>query len=119
MWRALAQRCVACRSRNPIHDFVHTGTVNQQRGDPEYSNFEWARQKLFKRISMTSALIEAQPNTYLLGGSHAYMTARDWLRYGQLYVRDGVWADGTRILPEGWVDETRTPSPTGTNNGCT
>ena len=87
-----------------------TGTIMQQRGDPELTNFEWARARLFKPLSMTSAFIEPQANTYPLGGSNAYMTSRDWLRFGLLYERDGVWVDGTRILPEGWVDFTRTPS---------
>jgi CubicO group peptidase (beta-lactamase class C family) len=91
--------------------------VLQQRGEPELTNFEWPRQKLFKRLSMTSSLIEAQANTYLLGGSNAYMTSRDWLRLGQLYVRDGVWVDGTRYFPEGWVDFTETPSPTRSSYG--
>ena len=92
-------------------------TVLQQRGDPQWTNHEWARQKLFKHINMTTALIEAQANGYLLGGSNAYMVARDWLRYGFLYVRNGTWVDGTQILPEGWVAETGTPSPTNSGYG--
>ena len=85
-------------------------TVLQQRGDPQWTNFEWARQRLFRRLAMHSALIEPEANGYLAGGSLAYMTARDWSRFGLLYLRDGVWVDGTRILPEGWVEYTSTPT---------
>ena len=59
---------------------------------------------------MNSALIESQSNTYQLGGSNAYMTSRDWNRFGLLYNFNGVWVDGTRFFRDGWVDETKTPS---------
>ena len=97
----------------PLPPFVHpplSGTVLQQRGEKELTTFEWPRAKFFSRLSMNSALIEAQTNTYLLGGSNAYMTSRDWNRFGLLYERDGIWVDGTRFFADGWVAATGTPS---------
>ena len=83
----------------------------ENRGDQQWNNFEWPRQTLFKPLSMVSALIEPQANGLFAGGSLAYMKALDWARMGLLYRRDGVWVDGTRILPAGFVDYAKTGGP--------
>ncbi|HEY1089151.1 MAG TPA: serine hydrolase, partial [Archangium sp.] len=44
-----------------------------------------------------------------LGGSMVYATARDFARFGFLFLNDGCWAD-QRLLPEGWVAASTTPS---------
>jgi CubicO group peptidase (beta-lactamase class C family) len=41
------------------------------------------------------------------GSSYVHAPARQFARFGQLYLDDGV-VGGTRILPEGWVDHART-----------
>jgi CubicO group peptidase (beta-lactamase class C family) len=46
----------------------------------------------------------------LIGGSVFDATARAFAKFGYLYLRNGVW-DGHRILPDGWVDYARTPTP--------
>jgi CubicO group peptidase (beta-lactamase class C family) len=64
----------------------------------------------FDRIGMHSALMEIDASGHFLGSSFSYATARDWARFGQLYLQDGLW-NGERVLPEGWVDYTRRPTP--------
>ena len=44
-----------------------------------------------------------------VGSSYLYVTARDYARFGQLFLNDGCIGD-RRILPEGWVDYTVTPA---------
>jgi CubicO group peptidase (beta-lactamase class C family) len=75
--------------------------------DTDYLTF--ARRALFDRIGMSTAVIEADAAGTLVGSSFMYATARDWARFGLLYLQDGVWM-GQRILPKDWVDYSHTPA---------
>ena len=59
-------------------------------------------EKLFKPLGMTSATIETDEDGTLVGSSYMYATARDWARYGQFLLQDGVWR-GQEMLPRGYV----------------
>ncbi|MEM7766069.1 MAG: serine hydrolase [Pseudomonadota bacterium] len=67
------------------------------------------RDRLFRPIGMGSATPKFDTAGTFIGSSFCYCTARDFARFGLLYLRDGVW-DGTRLLPEGWADYARTPT---------
>jgi CubicO group peptidase (beta-lactamase class C family) len=72
--------------------------------------FAFPRNALFNKIGMRSAVIEVDAAGNFIGSSLMYATARDWARFGLLYLNDGVW-EGEQILPEGWVKYTTTPVP--------
>jgi CubicO group peptidase (beta-lactamase class C family) len=76
----------------------------------------WAHDVLFDPLGIESVELEFDVDGNWIAGYGANMTARDFARFGLLYLRDGVW-DGTRILPEGWVDYARTPSVTNDDYG--
>lgn len=77
-------------------------------GQADYEAFP--RRALFDPLGMTSAVLETDTSGTFVGSSLMWATARDWARFGLLYLRDGV-GEGARILPEGWVAYTRTPAP--------
>jgi len=71
-------------------------------GDAESSRKFIARE-LFAPLGFEHATLEYDSAGVPLGTIHLWASARDWARFGLLYLRDGVTASGQRILPEGWV----------------
>jgi CubicO group peptidase (beta-lactamase class C family) len=74
---------------------------------PDFETFMCER--LFGPLGMTSPQPKFDVAGTFIGSSFCFATARDFARFGLLYMRDGVW-DGTRLLPQGWVDYARTPT---------
>ena len=69
-----------------------------------------ARALLFGPLGMRSAVIEADAHGTLVGSSYMYATPRDWARYGQFLLQQGVW-HGQALLPPGYVALMATPVP--------
>ncbi len=82
--------------------------IRQTLGD-DAAYHRFARRALFEPIGAWSAVMETDPSGTMVGSSFLYMNARDWARFGLLYLNDGVW-QGNRILPEGWVKYSCTPT---------
>ena len=101
----------------PGTDFYYSsGTTNiisriirETIGDEYYYRFPY--EELFYKIGMVNTVLEPDAGGTFVGSSFAFATARDWARFGLLYLNHGVW-NGERILPEGWVQYTTTPAPT-------
>lgn len=69
-------------------------------GEDDYLAFP--RRALFAPLGMRSAVFEPDVSGTFVSASYMYASARDWARFGQLLLQDGVW-DGQRLLPDGWV----------------
>jgi CubicO group peptidase (beta-lactamase class C family) len=71
-------------------------------GGPEQSlAFAW--RELFNPLGMRNVTLEFDGAGTLQGASHMLASARDWARFGLLYLHDGEIGD-KRILHEDWVD---------------
>ncbi|HXB31443.1 MAG TPA: serine hydrolase [Puia sp.] len=80
--------------------------IRQMLGDSSYYSFPY--RQLFYKLGMYSAVLEPDASGTFVGSSYMYATARDWARFGLLYMNDGVF-NNERILPEGWVTKSIKP----------
>jgi CubicO group peptidase (beta-lactamase class C family) len=71
-------------------------------GGPEQTlTFAW--RELFNPLGMRNVTLEFDASGTLQGSTYMLASARDWARFGVLYVNDGV-VGGKRLLHEDWVD---------------
>ena len=76
--------------------------VRDAVGGPEQTlAFAW--RELFNPLGMRNVTLEFDGTGTLQGAANMLASARDWARFGLLYLNDGVVA-GKRILHEDWVD---------------
>jgi CubicO group peptidase (beta-lactamase class C family) len=66
--------------------------------------------ELLWKTGMTRTLIETDWKNDFVTSGQCWSTARDFGRFGMLYLADGVW-QGERILPKGWSTYVSTPAP--------
>lgn len=67
---------------------------------PEYR--QPLRTLLFEPLGMHTAYAGTDAYGNIVGSSFVTASARDWIKFGRLYLQDGIW-QGQRLLPEGWV----------------
>jgi CubicO group peptidase (beta-lactamase class C family) len=77
--------------------------IRDKVGGDAASVIAFARRELFDKLGMQHATLEFDGAGTPIGSSHMWATARDWARFGLLFLNDGV-VGGERILPQGWVD---------------
>ena len=64
------------------------------------------QKRLFDAIGMASATMQFDAAGTFVGSSFVYATARDFAKFGELYLRDGK-CGAKQVLPVGWVDHAR------------
>src|SRR5690606_23241756 len=61
------------------------------------------------KISMNSALIEADLESNYVGSSYSWANTRDWAKFGLLYLHKGNW-NGDQIFDPSWAEYVSTPA---------
>lgn len=80
--------------------------------DREAAMTAFLQDRLFVPLGMRSAVAKFDQVGDFVGSSYVYATARDFARFGELYLHDGITGAGAgqRLLPSGWMDHARTLS---------
>ena len=79
---------------------------------------DYLRPRLFAPLGIVGADWELNPQGIAVGGWGLRVRTEDIAKFGQLYLKKGVW-QGKRILPESWVAEAtaaQVPSQVGWGN---
>jgi CubicO group peptidase (beta-lactamase class C family) len=76
--------------------------IRDALGGPEQT-LALAWRELFNPLGMRDVTLEFDAGGTLQGSNNMLASARNWARFGLLYLNDGE-VGGKRILPDGWVD---------------
>ena len=86
---------------------ILSSIVRRTVGESAYPS--WPHRALFDRIGMSSAVVEPDASGTFIFSSFMLATARDWARYGQLWV-DGGQSGNRTILSKDWIRFSTTPT---------
>lgn len=93
----------ASGTTNLLSMFIH----QQFESHEKYLAFWYS--ELIDKIGMNSMTIETDLAGYYVGSSYSWATARDWAKFGLLYLQNGKWNE-EQILDPGWVKFAATPA---------
>ena len=88
-------------------DTVLASYVWQQSLDRPYS--QWIDEEFRQPLGLDTLVAESDASGIQVGSSFVYLTARDWLRVGQLWL--DAWHGRTALLSRDWLRASVAPRP--------
>ena len=113
---AVAQRAPLAHAPGMVWNYTNANTqllsriIRDHSGGTPAATLAYAHRELFDKLGMRHVTLEFDAAGTPIGASHMWASARDWARFGLLYLNDGV-VGGQRILPPGWVDYSARHTP--------
>jgi len=92
-----------------VHSVLLSKIVRNHAGSFD-DYLKLVHEDFFDRVGMHHSFLQADASGTFTGGAFAYASPRDWMRFGLLYLNDGISKNGERILAKDWVKYTNTPS---------
>jgi CubicO group peptidase (beta-lactamase class C family) len=78
------------RSYTNVNTMLLARMIRDQAGGDGASCLRFAHRELFDKLGMEHVTLEFDGAGTPIGSSHMWASARDWARFGQLYLDDGV-----------------------------
>ncbi|MCB0327512.1 MAG: serine hydrolase [Bdellovibrionales bacterium] len=83
-------------------------SMRKELGQLRYESLVY--ELLFDRIGMKSAFFETDATGLYVGSSYVHARARDWLRFGLMYLHEGNVC-GEKVLDSSWVQYSQMAAP--------
>lgn len=91
------------------HYVLLSRLIRDAAGGSAADLMRFVQAELFGPLGLRHATMDIDASGTAVGASHLSASARDWARFGQLALDDGVH-QGRRILPAGWMAMSTTPT---------
>lgn len=88
---------------------ILTEALKHAYGGTAQDFLAFPKKALFAPLGMTTAVFEPDASGNLVGSSYMYASARDWARFGLLYLQQGNW-NGEPIFTKDWLTYSLTPT---------
>ena len=76
--------------------------------DANMNYYDFIQENLANKIGLNDTIFEFDNSDTFIGGSSVFSNARDYAKFGYLYLRDGFWED-EQVISKQWIDASRKP----------